>query len=316
MDDKKNDLPSILHQALDRFDSLHSVLYHQSPYQHQVAGHTKEVVCKYKDYILKPLVKPDLFLRECALYEELHMSYTEEDRFMFPTYYGVVQASTSTNEIVYYIVLSDLTKACKVPCIIDIKMGKQTYEPSVSNEKKSREKLKYIYQDEIGFRITGLKVYDIKSEVYTTTGKQFGRSLLPQQVLHGLSLFFYNSPSELRIDVIEIVMSKLKLILEWMLSQTHFQFYCSSILIIYDAVYESHVLLQDSIQVKMIDLAHTIRVNGQIDEGYIFGLKNLIAYLEKLVTYDTVETVAERYANAVSLMHLPDKIDFFAREPL
>lgn len=132
-----------------------------------------------------------------------------------------------------YIVLDDLTASFKHPCAIDIKIGTQTYEPSASPEKVTREKLKYRYQAEVGFRIAGFKAYDVLSQSYRYVDKKFGRSLAPDKVAQALSLFFYNGMSYRR-EVLHSVIQNLENILLWMRSQTLFHFYCSSILIIYD----------------------------------------------------------------------------------
>ncbi len=80
----------------------------------------------------------------------------------------------------------------KAPCIIDIKIGTETYEPNASFDKIEREKNKYQFQHEIGFRIVGFKVYDVITKTYKHIGKRFGRSLLPHKISEGLLLFFFN----------------------------------------------------------------------------------------------------------------------------
>ena len=307
----------VLEQALNRFDSSRTILESQTPYDHQVAGHTKEILCKYNGYILKPLVKPDLFIRELSLYEDFESQYPDDnEKFMFAKYYGAAQATTQLNGVINYIVLADLTLNCKIPCIIDIKMGQQTFEPTVSENKKIREKQKYIYQEEIGFRITGLKVFDSRSRSYTITDKKFGRSLLPQQVLHGLALFYYND-TNLRADVLVIVIDKLQRILSWMLVQARYQFYCSSILIIYEGDLSSTQDLENTVQVKMIDLAHTITVDGLIDSGYIHGLRNLIGYFEQLKDISKTEgEILEEYRRIMELISTPELEDCVYREQI
>ena len=307
----------VLEQALNRFDSSRSILDSQTPYDHQVAGHTKEILCKYNGYILKPLVKPELFIRELSLYEDFESQYPDDsEKFMFAKYYGAVQATTHLNGVINYIVLSDLTLHCKVPCIIDIKMGQQTFEPTVSENKKFREKQKYIYQEEIGFRITGLKVYDSSSRSYTITDKKFGRSLLPHQVLHGLALFCYNDTT-LRLDVLDVVIAKLQRILDWMLIQSRYQFYCSSILIIYEGDLSSTHDFESTVQVKMIDLAHTITVDGLIDSGYIHGLRNLIGYFEQIKRISRTEgDILDEYNRIIELITSPELEPYVSKEQI
>lgn len=132
-----------------------------------------------------------------------------------------------------YLILDDLCSSYKNPCIIDIKMGTQTFEPTASVSKKERELLKYKYQSEIGFRIAGFQVYDIVSKTNRKVNKKFGRSILPHQVSEALSLFFFNG-IHYRREIIILTIQKLEKILLWMRSQTNLHFYCSSILIIYD----------------------------------------------------------------------------------
>lgn len=76
-----------------------------------------------------------------------------------------------------FIAMDDQTKGFARPSIIDIKMGQQTYEPGAPMSKVERTRAKYPYQvalsslsaifgclfcydeqEEIGFRVTGLKV--------------------------------------------------------------------------------------------------------------------------------------------------------------
>lgn len=46
----------------------------------------------------------------------------------------------------------------KKPCILDLKMGTQTYPEGATPEKIAREEAKYPPQKEIGFRFVGLTV--------------------------------------------------------------------------------------------------------------------------------------------------------------
>lgn len=80
----------------------------------------------------------------------------------------------------------------KAPCIIDIKIGTNTYEPNAPLDKIKREQNKYHFQQEIGFRIVGFKVFDVITKTYKQIGKRFGRSLQPNKISEGLLLFFYN----------------------------------------------------------------------------------------------------------------------------
>jgi len=207
-------------------------------FKHQVAGHSTQVLLKHKDMVLKPMHKRNLFLREVSFYES--MASDEPHSAHFPRqflarYHGVILGENSCGKRTPYLALTDVSKKFRNPCIIDIKMGRETFEPTASLDKMMREKIKYKYQEKIGFRICGFKVYDSVAQIYQSVGKKFGRSLTPDLVEHGLAAFFHNGCHHFRIDVLEQLVQKLELLLQWFLKQNKWHFYCSSLLITYDA---------------------------------------------------------------------------------
>mgnify|MGYP003386860484 CR=1 FL=1 len=194
---------------------------HPGGYEHQVAGHTKEGSCHTVLYslvffslipcsitlfllcvhvpmilcvvirslgdslILKPMIKPALFLRELALYEEMYSYksiYLPTPKSFTPEYFGVTTVQSEKNGLLPYMVLRNLSETYTRPCVMDIKMGQRTYEPTATQEKKDREVKKCKYQEEMGFRITGFKVYDIMSQSYRSFDKVLGRTVSPDYV--------------------------------------------------------------------------------------------------------------------------------------
>lgn len=364
-------------------------------FNHQVAGHTSEVLRGFLGKVLKPMVKGNLFLRELRLYEELAESPFSDycnhlPRAFVPSYFGLALVETRTdpnlqlstiavdeekkhakkqdmeqalfvsfdtecnevhkrgglyalllhliqkiffgmedtadnsnfdisqlassheelimaNHVLPHLVLEDLTLGYCTPCVIDIKMGQQTFEPTASPYKKHREVLKCPYQAITGFRITGMKVFNIRSQTFMYKEKQFGRPLAPCQLCDGLAFFFHNGVY-LRRDVVISVIQQLEQILVWFQGQNQLHFYCSSLLIIYDGSpsilensakfldvetgndpstlpLQSHnsSAASDLVKVKMIDFAHTLPSPGGIDHGYILGLRNLITRLREVL---------------------------------
>ena len=209
-----------------------------------------------------------------------------------------------------HLVLDDLTLSYVSPCVIDIKMGQQTYEPDATSSKKKREIRKCPYQVITGFRITGMKVFDVMNSTYSYKDKQFGRAVQPDDIAGALRIFFWNGIL-IRKDVITKVIDQLKNILAWFENQNVLHFYCSSILIIYDGCMNRGTIsdgnqigehlgsssasrdtekmkprpLPDLVQVKMIDFAHTLPspIPRDIDHGYILGIKNLINKLNTIM---------------------------------
>ncbi|GAA5840521.1 hypothetical protein JCM5353_006578, partial [Sporobolomyces roseus] len=94
------------------------------------------------------------------------------------------------------LVLENLTHRFLRPNILDIKLGTVLYDPKDATvEKQERMKLASLNSTsgELGLRLTGFQVWDSKLKEYVQTSKPFGRSLLPSELLLGLSRFFYPS---------------------------------------------------------------------------------------------------------------------------
>lgn len=230
--------PSAIHSAIIRLRQNENKLVvteNASPFLHQVAGHTKEILMQIRGRVLKPMLKPNLFIREVTYYEDMENSgrhLVSLANAFAPKYVGCVN-SRNDNSPITYLMLNDLTTKYTCPCAIDIKMGTQTFEPTATDAKKKREHIKYCYQGEVGFRITGFKLFDTTNKIVYYADKTLGRSLKPEQVSDALLLFFQNG-SCLRRRILMAVISKLERLLAWMKSQVKYHFFCSSILIVYD----------------------------------------------------------------------------------
>ncbi len=144
-----------------------------------------------------------------------------------------------------------------------------------------------MYQDKLGFRITGFKNYNCLTDEYFVEGKAFGRSLKPEQVTSGLEKFFQDGRS-IRKDVIKIVLQKLEKIWRWASKQNTFHFYCSSVLVAYDGLkFEDNPqeYPEPAVDVRIIDFAHTIcDENNTNDEGYVYGLHSVIKHLHEILS--------------------------------
>ena len=262
-------------------------------FEHQIAGH-KESIKTLNKRILKPLIKLGKFKKEVAFYDEI---FSKDSRYctppaqFIPEYYGVLTLPTTEK----FVVLEDLTKNTVAPCIIDLKIGRKTYEPDATKEKILEETSKYIFQEFLGFRISGYKKFNCLSNTYCSYDKFRGRSLRPCDIKNELISFFSEGELGLiRLDIIYIVILKLRKILRWMKSQVKFHFYSSSILIIYEGkqnfiesggesnLFSSHARKTDVI-VKMIDFAHVVDGGGTFDDNYIYGIENLILHLNRII---------------------------------
>lgn len=207
---------------------------------HQVAGHGCTLLLNYqRKIILKRARKKALLDREKCFYDALRRSVAKK---FISKYFGTISVFFPFENTDYtYIALEDVTNGFEIPNVMDIKMGTQTFEPNASPEKKKEELMKYVYQSVVGFRITGFRSFDLNIGDYKIAGKEFGRSLFPDLVDLGIALFFFDGIS-IRDDIIAAVIIKLDEILNWMQVQTQYNFFASSLLIVYDAVLNEQTL--------------------------------------------------------------------------
>lgn len=206
-----------------------------------------------------------------------------------PAYYGVVHLSWDTD----YIVLQDVTANFAKPCVIDIKMGTQTYEPDASTEKRNLERNKYVHQTTFGMRIVSMRLFDPEhadadERGYRSFPKSFGRELNSREaVLTALKTFFScgvtdsssnNVTPKLRARVISSIVAQLRQLHDWFECNDRLAFYASSLLLVYDG----DSCRGDATSAKMIDFGHVRRQRGG-DHGYAFGLRTLISMLTALI---------------------------------
>jgi inositol-hexakisphosphate kinase len=146
----------------------------------------------------------------------------------------------------------------KKPCVIDLKMGTREFSDFDSGRKKIQKKIlsNITASGTLGFRICGYKVYNAVDSKFTVLGKKKALLLTKKQIEEMLVSFIDNG-KEKRINLYKNALTILKELLNLFNNQYMYQFYASSILLIYDG----ENFENDNIIVKMIDFAHTQKVN-------------------------------------------------------
>ena len=231
------------------------------------------------------------------------------------SYYGVVQNIRPLDDCTHehadgtvghssprhHILLHDVTSSFRRPCVMDLKMGTQTYEPDASWEKQTKESSKYVHQMTFGFRLVGMRKYepnhqDSDKHGYRTWDKYYGRSLTTMEAVIETFATFFTEPVHDDVDdhavpignldtkSIISVLSLLRSLRKRFDENESLAFYSSSILIVYDAVHDS-----DHANVRMIDFGHVRRQKGG-DPGYRQGLQTLSSILEELLQQEQQST--------------------------
>jgi len=254
-----------------------------SPLQNQVAGHTEaggsKAMMSGHHKIYKPLQSGLRGDRESSFYETLSISAPDFVKFT-PQYFGVEKVITNGVESAY-LVLEDLTTGIpsKSLNICDIKMGTRTYDDHASEKKIMLEEAKMARTTTKthGFRFCGMRVYEGEEKGVVKYDKSWGKKLHADSIPSTINNFIHR-----KAHLIPQIVANLKEILSWFEVNTKLSFFGTSILIVFngDEVTGADI---DEVNVKIIDFAHVCEITepGKRDDGYIFGLQNLIQYCEK-----------------------------------
>lgn len=97
---------------------------------------------KHKDdFILKPMTKPMCGEREMRFYTELQTTkdpILQQLKQFVPAYHGTKTIAVNGKDVMC-LVLDNVTKGLKEPCIMDIKIGRRTWDPLATSDKIQNE---------------------------------------------------------------------------------------------------------------------------------------------------------------------------------
>ncbi|CAK9295733.1 unnamed protein product [Gordionus sp. m RMFG-2023] len=220
-----------------------------SPLLHQVAGHfhgkgkTGLGLLKHdQGPVLKPFQTSSRGENENHFYATVFDDKSHHDeiilslRRFIPRYFGVEKIEID-RMTVNFIKLEDITTNYEKPCILDIKIGKESYEPGAPSHKVCYEKSKYPLLECIGIRILGMRVYNYKTKTYEFYDKEYGKSLTEDQIMQCLEKYVSsvdNNP-DIKTQLIHGFLSQLVDVKDWFSRQNKFRFYASSLLFVYDS---------------------------------------------------------------------------------
>jgi Ca2+-binding EF-hand superfamily protein len=188
-------------------------------FTHQVAGHKGKqsmLLDETENTILKPLNA-----HEYGFYELLKGAIDTDKLFpshFFPKCYGsIFIESSEKSKPEHYIILENLTKGYKKPCIVDLKMGANSMgtDPHAGIIKKFKQTVvnNMTTSHTLGFRLAGMRVWQTDG-TWTTKKMMKGERI--------------------RMDALKVFLQKLDEMIKWFEVQTKFLFLSSSVLLIYD----------------------------------------------------------------------------------
>jgi hypothetical protein len=184
---------------------------------------------------------------------------------------------------------------------MDVKIGNRQHRDNETEDKKIRkvERCKASTSAELGLRIHGISMYSKRERKMVLRDKYWGRELSSEGVNEIFREFVDCAVADAHY-IVDCIVKRLELIVQCVQDVT-WRFYGSSILIVFDSNVE-HPL----VQVKLIDFGscdmNTEKKYAGYDEGFAFGLMNLIVQFKKSVGLDVAaeeKNVASRRASIV-----------------
>jgi len=240
-------------------------------YPFQVGGlsHSSKasVLLRGKDSVLKPLQEDHRGDQEIEFYHRVPETALGS---YVPRLIGIVKIKDKR-----YLELEDLLLGFSCPCVLDVKVGRSTWDKFASAAKIEKERNKYKWQEEVGFRIVGMIKRDALDTEPVRVGKSFGRSLHPSQICSVLRDFFKHDTEGYAQELILNTLQGLSRTVE---SESKYSLTACSLLI----AYETQEGRPPKAKAALIDFSHAFMEEKKTkDENFLFGIQSLITCISQ-----------------------------------